>query len=332
MADLARNDRYCIIGAGASGLAVAKNFDQRGIPFDCLEREAEHRRALEHRHRKRHRLRDHAPGVLHLLHRLTTTCRCWTRTIPSIPATSACSAISATTCDDVRPGRRTSSSARRHARRAARATSCGRWPSPARTAPRIYRGVVVASGHHDVPRMPAYPGTFTGETLHSRRYKSPRQVRDKRVLVVGCGNSAADIVSDAVHGGSQVFLSLRRGYWFVPKFMLGFPTDDVVSGVEMLAAAAAREALAVPGQPVAAAGAAVALPLPDPDYAIDQAHPTMTRRDPAPRRARTLTVKPEIAGYDGKPRAVQGRHGRDDRHHRVRHRLSSRSCRSSTRA
>ena len=31
-------DRYCIIGAGASGLAVAKNFKQRGIPFDCLER------------------------------------------------------------------------------------------------------------------------------------------------------------------------------------------------------------------------------------------------------------------------------------------------------
>src|SRR5262245_359493 len=31
--------RYCIIGAGASGLAVAKNFVERGIPFDCLERE-----------------------------------------------------------------------------------------------------------------------------------------------------------------------------------------------------------------------------------------------------------------------------------------------------
>ena len=31
--------KYCIIGAGASGLAVAKNFVERGIPFDCLERE-----------------------------------------------------------------------------------------------------------------------------------------------------------------------------------------------------------------------------------------------------------------------------------------------------
>ncbi len=41
MADLAGSDRYCIIGAGASGLAIAKNFKQRGIQFDCLEREAD---------------------------------------------------------------------------------------------------------------------------------------------------------------------------------------------------------------------------------------------------------------------------------------------------
>src|SRR5215510_14494121 len=34
-----RNRKYCIIGAGASGLAAARTFAQRGIPFDCLERE-----------------------------------------------------------------------------------------------------------------------------------------------------------------------------------------------------------------------------------------------------------------------------------------------------
>jgi 2-polyprenyl-6-methoxyphenol hydroxylase-like FAD-dependent oxidoreductase len=32
-------DKVCIIGAGSSGLAVAKTFAERGIPFDCLERE-----------------------------------------------------------------------------------------------------------------------------------------------------------------------------------------------------------------------------------------------------------------------------------------------------
>src|SRR5262249_18639116 len=99
---------------------------------------------------------------------------------------------------------------------------------------RIYRGVVIASGHHDTPRVPVYPGSFSGEIIHSRAYKSPKQLRDRRVLVVGCGNSAADIVADAVHGGSEVFLSIRRGYWFVPKFILGFPTGDVISYAEMI--------------------------------------------------------------------------------------------------
>ena len=32
-------DKVCIIGAGSSGLAAAKTFSERGIPFDCLERE-----------------------------------------------------------------------------------------------------------------------------------------------------------------------------------------------------------------------------------------------------------------------------------------------------
>ena len=40
--------------------------------------------------------------------------------------------------------------------------------------PRIYRGVVMASGHHDTPRMPAYPGTFAGEILHSRALQEPQ--------------------------------------------------------------------------------------------------------------------------------------------------------------
>ena len=33
------SEKFCILGAGSSGLTVAKNFRQRGIPFDCLERE-----------------------------------------------------------------------------------------------------------------------------------------------------------------------------------------------------------------------------------------------------------------------------------------------------
>jgi hypothetical protein len=147
--------------------------------------------------------------------------------------------------------------------------------------------------------MPAYPGTFSGEILHSRAYKSPKQLRDKRVLVVGCGNSAADIVSDAVHGGSRVFLSIRRGYWFVPKFLLGFPTGDVVSFAEALPLPRRLKRWLFQGTLWLVQGPPSRYRMPDPDYAIDEAHPTMTDEIPRLVAHGDLTVKPEIAGYEG---------------------------------
>ena len=150
--------------------------------------------------------------------------------------------------------------------------------------PRVYRGVVMASGHHDVPRMPTYPGTFAGEIIHSRDYKSPKQVRDKRVLVVGCGNSAADIVSDAVHGGSRVFLSIRRGYWFVPKFMLGFPTATSCRTSSCFPLPRLLKRWLFQASLWVLQGPPSRYRMPDPDYSIDQAHPDHERRDPAPGR------------------------------------------------
>ena len=55
MATTDTNTRYCLIGAGACGLAVVKNFKERGIPFDCLEREADLKCELE---RERAKVRD----------------------------------------------------------------------------------------------------------------------------------------------------------------------------------------------------------------------------------------------------------------------------------
>ncbi len=119
------------------------------------------------------------------------------------------------------------------------------------------------------------------------------------VLVVGCGNSAADIVSDAVHGSSQVFLSIRRGYWFVPKFLLGFPTGDVVSHLEMLPLPRLVKRWLFQAGLWVLQGPPSRYRMPDPDYSIDQAHPTMTDEIPRLVAHGSLTVKPEIAGYDG---------------------------------
>lgn len=93
---------------------------------------------------------------------------------------------------------------------------------------RFYKGVAVCSGHHWQKRFPNYEGEFAGEYFHSKDYKSPEQLADKKVLVIGGGNSACDIASEAARVGESCHLSLRRGYWFLPKTLFGRPSAESI--------------------------------------------------------------------------------------------------------
>ena len=88
-----------------------------------------------------------------------------------------------------------------------------------------YDGLAVASGHDWEPNLPELPGTFDGEVLHSVEYRSPELFQGRRVLVVGGGNSGCDIAVDAAQNAVAASLSLRRGYHFVPKHIFGRPAD-----------------------------------------------------------------------------------------------------------
>ncbi|WP_412750818.1 flavin-containing monooxygenase [Krasilnikovia sp. M28-CT-15] len=92
---------------------------------------------------------------------------------------------------------------------------------------RRYRGVVLANGHNWKPRFPQYAGSFDGTTMHSRDYDTAADFTGKRVLVVGAGNSGCDIAVEAAQTAESVAISMRRGYYFVPKYILGKPADQV---------------------------------------------------------------------------------------------------------
>ncbi|MET0866276.1 MAG: NAD(P)-binding domain-containing protein [Nakamurella sp.] len=88
-----------------------------------------------------------------------------------------------------------------------------------------YRAVVCCSGAQWTPNLPPVPGSFSGEVLHSSEYRDLDQISGKRVLVVGGGNSACDIVVDAGRAAAGAVISMRRGYWFIPKHVFGVPSD-----------------------------------------------------------------------------------------------------------
>lgn len=88
-----------------------------------------------------------------------------------------------------------------------------------------YRAVVCCSGAQWTPRMPSLPGTFSGELVHSSSYRDFDLLKGRRVLVVGGGNSACDIAVDAGRVAARAVISMRRGYWFIPKHIFGVPSD-----------------------------------------------------------------------------------------------------------
>ncbi|XP_029474473.1 dimethylaniline monooxygenase [N-oxide-forming] 2-like isoform X2 [Rhinatrema bivittatum] len=97
----------------------------------------------------------------------------------------------------------------------------------------VFDAVLVCTGHFTKPYLPLelFPGigTFKGQYFHSREYKTPRtEFHGKRILVVGLGNSAADIATELSYVADQVFLSTRRGVLVISRiFGFGYPWDAI---------------------------------------------------------------------------------------------------------
>ncbi|MFJ2090133.1 flavin-containing monooxygenase [Streptomyces sp. NPDC087901] len=90
------------------------------------------------------------------------------------------------------------------------------------------RAVVVATGYNHTPRIPDWSGrdTFTGELLHASDYRNPAPYAGKDVLVVGVGNTGAEIAVDLVEGGaSRVRLAVRTVPHIVRRSTAGWPAQ-----------------------------------------------------------------------------------------------------------
>lgn len=159
---------------------------------------------------------------------------------------------------------------------------------------RTYAAVVVANGHDWSPNIPTYPGTFTGEQLHSKQYFRPGDVTGQRVLVVGAGNSAVDIAVE-LSATRDVDVSMRRTYWFLPKTVGGVPTAELDNWwmPEWLQRPAMKFALRIHPGPMSRYG------LPEPEHDIFATSPTVNETFLAALRHGDVTYRPGIDRLDG---------------------------------
>jgi cation diffusion facilitator CzcD-associated flavoprotein CzcO len=166
----------------------------------------------------------------------------------------------------------------------------------------VFDFLIVGNGHHWDPRVPDFPGSFDGETIHSHHYidpKTPLDLEGKRVLVCGIGNSGVDITSELSRKGvaEKVFISTRSGAWVMPKYLFGQPIGKLAKTNPHLPVRLQRW-LARP-LPYIASGRMEDFGLPRPNHRFLEAHPTVSSELLLRLGSGDAVAKPDVAELEG---------------------------------
>ncbi len=212
----------CIIGAGSSGIAVAKALRDRNLAFDCYEKGSDLGGMWRYQN-------DNGQSCAYRsLHIDTSRNNLGYSDFP-IPADkpdflshSELLSYLESYADHfgIRPHIRFNTAVT-----AVEKTGDGAWRVTTSGGSKIYKTVIVANGHLWDPRWPEFPGTFNGTAIHASQYRDARPFDDKKVLVVGFGNSAVDIAVDLCKRADSVAISTRTGAHVMPKYLMGIPVD-----------------------------------------------------------------------------------------------------------
>ena len=164
--------------------------------------------------------------------------------------------------------------------------------------------LIVANGHHWDPRYPQFPGHFDGQVIHSHAYidpAEPLELRGKRILVVGLGNSAADITVELSSRAlcNTVYLSTRSGSWIVPKYMAGRPLDRYAANVQYVPRSLFRPLVHTVAEFISGDPARLGLPRPRPRHRFLDAHGTQSVELPLRLGSGDVIPKPDIDRLDG---------------------------------
>ncbi|MEY4903083.1 MAG: hypothetical protein RLZZ292_898 [Bacteroidota bacterium] len=133
--------------------------------------------------------------------------------------------------------------------------------------------LMIANGHHSVPIHPTFAKDFTGDYHHSHSFKNNKGYEDKRVLVVGAGNSACDCAVEISRVAQHVGMSMRSGQYIIPKFIMGQPADVVNLRVLFLPMWLRNILLKISLR--LQIGKYEDYQLPVPNFPVTKAHPTM---------------------------------------------------------
>ena len=293
-------EQTVIVGAGPAGLAVAAELGRRGVPYTILERGRSVGPAWRSRYDS---LRLHTARSLSGLPgtRIPRRFGQWVARDDLVRYLEAYAqrfgirpefGVEVSRIDPVGDGWRVS-------------TSAGEWSAPA---------VVVATGMSRIPHRPDWPGqqTFPGTVVHSADYREPSAYRGRAVLVVGAGNSGAEIAVEVAEVAASVLLSVRRPPNIVRRDALGVPSQFVGVALSSLPEAVLNPALGLLRRATVPDLRAFGLPAPSGDgysqFLRSHTVPILDHGFVDAVREHRIAVVPAVTGFDGgRVRLADGR-------------------------
>jgi dimethylaniline monooxygenase (N-oxide forming) len=293
--------RVCVVGAGSSGIPIAKALSQRGIPFDVYEKSDRVGGNWVFKNKNGWSAAYRSLHINTSRDRMEYAAFPMPADYPDFPHHTQIAAYFDAYVDHF--GLRGAIQFETGVTRITK-TGSGWEVETDRGARASYDAVAIASGHHWDPRGPSPrpPGHWDGLELHSHGYVDPTEphdLRGKRVIVVGMGNSAMDIACELSRDGAAAHVTLvaRRGAHVVPHYWFGKPLDQLVT-LPPWAPWPIKRAVASLFHRLAV-GDMTRYGLPAPDHRLGEAHPTVSS-EILPRLGRgDLAIRPAIASLDG---------------------------------
>ncbi|MCZ4551463.1 flavin-containing monooxygenase [Gordonia rubripertincta] len=293
--DVARSDRVCVIGAGPSGLATARQLREAGIPFDVHEKHSDVGGIWDPT--------NEGSPIYRTAHFISSRFNSgfyghpMPDSYPDYPSWSQIrDYIHDFATDEKLYEYITFNSRVEHAE----LRSDGQWDVTVGGEQKRYRALAVATGvtwHASTPELKGQE-TFTGKIMHSSEYSDSSIFWDKKVLIVGAGNSGVDIACDAATSAERAFLSVRRGYRFIPKHIFGMPLDVFSKGGRK-----APAGITLPDNMDeivdALVGDVTRFGLPAPDHDLLTSHPIVNDQIIHHFNHGDITAKPDIDQLEG---------------------------------
>jgi indole-3-pyruvate monooxygenase len=211
MSNCAAPQDILVVGAGPAGLATSACLHREGLAHVILEREAQIASAW---HRHYDRLHLHTTKTYSGLPMTP-----WPRAAPRYPARDQVVQYLQAYAAEHQVAPRLGVSVHTVQR------SDDHFTVDTSAGTMIPRFVVMATGFNRAPKFPSIPGldSFHGTAIHASVYKNAAPYKGKRTLVVGCGNSGAEIALDLAEQGVDVAMVVRGPVHVVPRDLFGRP-------------------------------------------------------------------------------------------------------------